>query len=327
MKRLVYYSISLDDRVDQSTLLWQLVASIHSLRRFNSRIPIAVFVYGTIPETLVRSLCNLKVSLRPQGSYERRVASLIERGSEIIAQYPILHKFLNLSDVSRDLEQVLVLDCDTIFFDDVERLFEEYAGLDCCAREEPFSKRSHQGYNRSYLDEELYHEIATHEGVAVLDPFNCGVVLLSGRVAAAFVELHPIFVDYAWRFTVWMALNPVAPTVAGNFPEGRGIDHLRRRFRSLTRAVDIQRLLPFPSSNRWILEEVAFWFTLGHIHGVRYADFSMRHALQGGEVGVDVHERRRCIVSHYFSRNLTRFAPLIEGAAWDKSRSKAASLR
>jgi hypothetical protein len=170
-------------------------------------------------------------------------------------------------------------------------LFEEYAGLDCCAREEPFSKRSHQGYNRSYLDEELYHEIATHEGVAVLDPFNCGVVLLSGRVAAAFVELHPIFVDYAWRFTVWMALNPVAPTVAGNFPEGRGIDHLRRRFRSLTRAVDIQRLLPFPSSNRWILEEVAFWFTLGHIHGVRYADFSMRHALQGGEVGVDVHER------------------------------------
>jgi hypothetical protein len=33
------------------------------------------------------------------------------------------------------------------------------------------------------------------------------------------------------------------------------------------------RALPYPSADRWAVDEVAWWMTLGHVPGLRIADF------------------------------------------------------
>lgn len=97
-----------------------------------------IFVHGDPPVALASALAPYDVQIRQQGSYEARLARFCPSGWPALRQYPLLHKFLNFAELAAlRPRQVLFLDCDTLFFDDVDQLFERYADAQVYAREEP----------------------------------------------------------------------------------------------------------------------------------------------------------------------------------------------
>jgi hypothetical protein len=60
--------------------------------------------------------------------------------------------------------------------------------------------------------------------------------------------------------------------------------------------------LEYPSANRWILDEVTLWMTLGHLANVKYEDFPREIVLQNGEFN-DQANQKAWIACHYFSQN------------------------
>lgn len=306
MSRLVYYSLSLPRSHLRPDLLWQLEASVRSLRTYNSTVPVLLFVYGDLPPELAARLAGYGVSIHPQGSYEERLARLAPRGWAALSLYPLLHKFLNFPEIALFApQQVLFVDCDTLFFDDVDRLFARYAGEHLYAREEPTCRRSHYGYDPEYLDEDELSRLAWSEGGCALPPFNLGVVLLNHGLSSHLAQLGPVLVSYAWRLAVWMALHP-AQGKAASYGEGEAIRFLRENLDRLAVHEDLQRALPYPSANRWILDQVALWLTLGHLPGLRCGDFSPRDVLQNGELLSRRMEECDWLLCHYYSQNMER---------------------
>jgi hypothetical protein len=62
--------------------------------------------------------------------------------------------------------------------------------------------------------------------------------------------------------------------------------------------------LPFPSSNPWILDQVALWLTLGQIPRVTHGFLSREHVIQGGE---QAGHGQSEVVHHYFGMDKTAF--------------------
>src|SRR5262249_52808404 len=151
---------------------------------------------------------------------------------------------------------------------DVAALFDWYQGPDVVAREEVHSGRSAHGPDLAFIDEPLLAQLAAGRRAAWIPPFNLGVVLFNNGVWRRLAELDGLFVDYAWRFVSWMAQHPAAGGAAG-YGEFRGIAEARLA----AGPGDLARALPYPSINRWILDEVALWLTLGDLAGLRTADF------------------------------------------------------
>src|SRR5437016_1551255 len=138
MKRLVYYSFSASRTIPRPDMLWQIEQSIRSLRAYNTSVQVVVFTYGDVPPELAASLAPYGVSVCHKGSYLAALARMAPHGWQILSQYPVLHKFLNFYEIGAlQPDQVLFLDCDTLFFQDVDRLFSRYSDADCYAREEP----------------------------------------------------------------------------------------------------------------------------------------------------------------------------------------------
>jgi hypothetical protein len=325
MRRLIYYSVALSHEQPRPDLLWQLEASIRSLRQFNRAAPIVVFAYDDVPPDLARTLTPYDVRVVHQGSYKARLARDLPHGWQVLAGYPLLHKFLNFDAIAALApEQVLFLDCDTLFFNDVDALFTRYASAHCCAREEPTTRRSHYGYEPRYLDEDAMASIARACGIAVPPPFNLGVVLMNHGLAARLAALQPAIVRYAWRFLVWMALNPL-PHDASAYGEGAWIAQLRAQLDRYAHNGEREAALPYPSANRWILDQFALWFALGHLQGLTYADFSPREVLQNGEVLHHAAPSREWVVCHYYSQNLNRLDAWIRRV--NASRSCSAGLQ
>ncbi len=321
MRRLVYYSLALPRDHERADLLWQLEASVRSLRGGNSSIPVILFLYGELPLDRRRSLERLGVHVWPSGSYEQKLASLAPRGWQALAQYPLLHKFLNFPAIDTlDPLQVLFLDCDTIFAGDVEELFERYAEADCCAREEPTCARSHYGYDPGYVDESALAAIAASQGVRVPPPFNLGIVLWNQAAWRRVPALDALFVRYVWRFLVGLVMQgPTHRSAAyGENPAAR---FLAAHHTQLLTDEDVDAALPYASANGWILDQMGLWFTLGHLHGLRYADFTRAHVLQNGEFSSPFGQRRDWIACHYFSQNLERMDQWIRQQAAARPRA------
>lgn len=306
MKRLVYYSLSATPDTPRPDLVWQIEHSIRSLRTYNQSIPIVVYTYGDVPLELAPALEPLGVRLHHKGSYQSTIARLSPRGWQTLSQYPLLHKFLNFHEIAaHQPDQVLFLDCDTLFFQDVDTLFTRYGTADCYAREEPTCARSHYGYNPAYLDEAALARLAASENLTPPPPFNLGVVSLNHGLWERLAALESAYLSYAWRLAVWMALHPPQGDATA-YGEGQGIDYLRQYFDQLADEQDIARALPYPSCNRWILDQVALWLTLGHIRGLRYADYDRRDVLQNGEMLSLPPADCDGILCHYFSQNTGR---------------------
>lgn len=306
MKRLVYYSLALPRSDPRPDLLWQLDASVRSLRLHNRTTPIALFLYGGLPDEVSRHLASLGVTIIPQGDYTARLAPLAPRGWPVLTEYPLLHKFLNFHTITAlDPEQVLYLDCDTLLFDDVDRLFARYAEADCYAREEPTCARSPYGYDPSYLDEEALARVAATQGVRTPPPFNLGAVLFNNRVWQRLAPLDARLIDYAWRAVIWMALNPPREAAA-SYGECPGVEPLRANLSHFVTPHDLAGALPYPSANRWILDQVALWLTLGHVPGFSYGDFSTRDVLQNGEFLARHLQQCDWVLCHYYTQNMGR---------------------
>ena len=314
MRRLCCYSLTLPNGNSRPDLLTQLVTSVDSLRAHNSEVSIVLFAYGELPANLVYSLQYFCVRVWHLEPYEARLRRLCPRGWPFLSQYPLLHKFLNFTEISSlNPDQVLLLDCDTFFLGDVAHLFNQYAVPDLVAREEVGSRRSHYGYDLQMIDEDELKRIGQAAGISPAPPFNLGVVLLNNGLWQRLAGLSSLHVNYAWRFMLWMAANPSEITV--EFGEGMGIDYLRRVWESIP-PDDQFMALPFPSKNRWILDEVTLWMTLGHLPNTYYKDFLRDDVIQNGEFdGSD--QAQTWVVCHYFSQNLERMAQ------WVQSRERA----
>ena len=306
MDKLVCYSLFAPPDEPRPDLLRQLVTSVQTLRQYNRTVPVALFVQGGAPPELPPSLAPYDVRLCAQEPYAARLARLCPAGWPALAHYPLLHKFLNFAAVARlGPRQALFLDCDTLFFDDVARLFDGYAEAHCYAREEPTCARSHYGYDPDYLDEGALASLAAAAGVQPLPPFNLGVVLFNHGIWPALAAIEGAFVDYAWRLLVWLAANPSEERSA-RYGEMKPVQLLRQHLDWLAASGELRRALPFPSANEWILDQVALWLALGRLDGLTYGDLWREHALQNGECLAHDGPRPDWVLCHYYSQNMSR---------------------
>jgi hypothetical protein len=310
MGRLVHYSVSFGDGGPRPDLIAQLNASAGTLRAHNRDIPVVLFLYGSATADLVAVCRAHDVTIHEQGPYERRLAELCPAGWPALARYPLLHRFLNFRELAAaGVGQTLYLDCDTIFFDDVAVLLDRYTGAHVVGREEVHTSRSHHGVDRSFVDEPLLAQLAAAEGAVAIPPFNLGVVLFNHGVLGALAALEPLFVDYAWRFVLWTAQHPATGPAAG-FGEFLGAAEAR----AIATPDQLARALPYPSVNRWILDEVALWLTLGHIPGLSTADFDRRHVAENGEFEAGDPSSAGWVLCHYYSQNVARIDEWLRGA-------------
>ncbi len=300
MKRICCYSLSIPEG-GRDDLLTQLVTSVESLRHYNQAVIIILFAYGDVPLPLKHALRALGVRIWLLPPYSTRLAQLCPNGWPFLSQYPLLHKFLNFAEISSlEPDQVLLLDCDTYFQGDVARLFEQYGDADLVAREEVGSRRSPHGYDPQMIHEEELAHVGRMAGIQPAPPFNLGVVLLNNGLWRRLAGLSTLHACYAWRFMVWMAANPSAAD--SPYGEGVAVEPLRQHWSSLLPG-DQFLALPYPSANRWILDEVTLWMTLGHLPGTTFRDFKSTDVIQNGEF-VERKKDPTWVVCHYFSQNL-----------------------
>jgi hypothetical protein len=306
---VVAYSLELPAETPRPDLVDQLTTSLHTLRSHNAAVPVVLFLYGGRTRELDAIAGAYGVAVHEQGSYAARLAALCPAGWQALARYPLLCKYLNFGELAtRGASPAFLCDCDTVFFGDVARIFERYGAADLAAREEVHSGRSHYGADRGFIDEPLLERLAAADGAAAVPPFNTGVVLVSGELLRWLAALEPVFVDYAWRFACWLAAHPATGEAAA-YGELEAAEHAR----SLLEHADLFRALPFPSANRWILDEVALWLTLGHVPGLRTVDFDPADVAQNGEYASTDPERAPWTVCHYYSQNFARIAAWLRG--------------
>jgi len=298
--RLVSYSLSVPDSGVSAGIMRQLEISWTTLRRFNRHQPVVLFMHGQVPEPVARLSRSLDIMVDEGPAYQDRLAVSCPVGAEALATYPTLHKFLNFAQIAGSgARQVLCCDCDTIFAGDVDDLFERYAtAADVVGREEMRSRRSPHGYDPSFIDEDAVAALGVATASTPLPPFNLGAVLLNDLDWSTVAAAQEQFIDLAWRFVTWMAVHPV---VAGSeFVEFDGVTHALRDMTDR----DVERQLPYPSTNRWILDEVCLWLALGQIPGLSYTDFSPDDVAQNGEFARSHPDAPGWTMCHYFSSSL-----------------------
>lgn len=297
---LVEYSVSFDASGDPAALLSKLRLSLWSLRQHNAQVPIVVFAHDPAPDELRRTCREHGAELVEQGGYAARLAGLCPEGWPVLVRNPTLHKFLNFGRLA-GVERVLCCDCDTLFRDDVERLFDGYRDADVYAREEVHSARSAYGPNREFLDEPALRRLAASLAVGFVPPFNTGVVLLNHHRAADLGRLDEWFVQCVWHLVVWMSLHP-------EHTAGTGYGTLDGVAQAHALASRSQRshALPYPSANQWIVEEVATWLALGAVPGLSVDRFAPSDVPQNGELADPrLAAAADWLVCHYFSTEPT----------------------
>lgn len=294
--RIVTYSLSITGPPQRTDYHEQLFSSVTSLRAYNNTVSIHVFLYGEHPDAFLAELEREGVTIHLMGSYEDAIRRFRPRAFRTLVRYPVLHKWMNLHKLEAFApSQVLQIDCDTYFFDDVEILFDRYSDCHYYGREEPSSRASHFGYDPDYLDEDKLFALARRVGAAPVNPCNIGVSMLNHGVWREVAKRTGIFLDYAFRFVAGMARNP--ETRALLWPELAEVVMI-----DLLEQPDVSDL-PFPSSNVWILDQVALWLILGHVPGLTHGHLSREHVIQGDEDS----ESESKVVHHYFGMDKSAF--------------------
>lgn len=300
--RIVTYSLSSTGPAQTTDYHDQLFNSVKSLRAYNRVVPVHVFLYGAHPQVFIAGLEREEVTVHQMGSYEDAIRRIRPRAFRTLVRYPVLHKLMNFHKLEPLApSQVLQIDCDTYFFDDVETLFDHYSECHYYGREEPSSRASHYGYDPHYLDEDKLFAIARRENAAPVSPCNIGVSMFNHGVWSQIAKRSGIFLGYVFRFIAGMARNP--ETRGWLWPELAEVVMV-----DLLEQPDVADL-PFPSSNVWILDQVALWLTLGHIPGLTHGQLSRDHVIQGGED----HESETTVVHHYFGMDKAAFLSSLSG--------------
>ena len=187
-------------------------------------------------------------------------------------------------------------DCDTVFFDDIEILFRTYTERDFYAREEPASRASHFGYDPNYLDEDALHAVVESEGAIVIHPSNIGVCILNHGLWREVAARTQTFLSYAFRFAAGIARDPHRRDLL--WPQmANALAH------DLAQNPEVAELT-FPSSNVWILDQMALWLTLGQIPNLTCGFLSPDHVVQGSHEPGFGHAK---VVHHYFGTDTVAF--------------------
>jgi hypothetical protein len=298
--RFVYYSLA---NAPDSPWELQWIQSIRSLRRYNLSIPVYLFLYNGASAELLEEASRRSVCIHYLGDYSAYLEHLHVRGS-ILALFPTFHKFLSLvHSPLQNAAQIVYLDCDTFFFDDIERMMDRNASCDLCAREEPRSRRSHYGYDESHIDEALLSEIAQREGLRPILPFNSGVCILNNGIWHALESIRLLNLDLAWRLLTGCELGAKNPYSRDQ--------KIRSSVLSELTSYDHKRAIPYPSSNAWIIEQIALWLALGRLPQFSFGLLSREDVLQGGEFRETQIPLTRSIVVHYFSNLQEEFFRIV----------------
>jgi hypothetical protein len=254
---------------------------------------VSLFVYGAeTPESVREEAVRSDAVVTELGEYSTYLSRISPYGTAL-ALNPRLHKILSLHHLPAvNPSQVLYLDCDTFFLDDVEKLFDCYRLHDWYAREEPGTRRSRRGSDPTHLDEDALRAIAESEGVRPIAPFNSGVWLMNNGSWRDLDRLRVTFLDFVWRLLVGKHLAGGEET-AFDLRIGAAVV-------AAATELDWTRALPYPSRNGWIIGQVALWLTVGKLsrsHGL----LEEHDVPQSGEFIEVLSQRRRWIVAHYFS--------------------------
>jgi hypothetical protein len=149
-----------------------------------------------------------------------------------------------------------------------------------------------------YVDEEAIDELRQREGLSPVPPFNTGVCLFTREMADVITTIVPRYFDYLFRFLSWFHLHPASGAM---LTPAEQIMHDRL----LGPAVD--DALPYPSQNRWIVDQVALWLALGQCTHFRLGDFAPSDVWQGAEFQQMSPGMPLPILCHYFGQNTGRF--------------------
>ena len=299
--RFVYYSLA---NAPDAGREQQWTQSIRSLRRYNAEITVWLFLFNGATAELLREADRQRVHVHYLGEYGELFRQTHGRGS-VLALYPTFHKFLVLAHASLgDIIQILYLDCDTFFFENVDRLFDRYSAHQWYAREEPSSRRSHFAYDPNHIDEDLLEHVAQCEGLRHVFPFNSGVCLLNHGVWHELERLRIPYLDLAWRLLCGRELNGHNPSLVRD-PE------IHQAVLSTVTDIDRTRALPYPSLNTWIIEQIALWLALGYLPDFSLGTFAPSDVPQGGEFHDVLRSRHRCILAHYYSGTESEFFELV----------------
>jgi len=272
-----------------------LIPVATGLRLFNQTVSIHAFLYGQDLPEITRELEEHAVQVHQMGSYVDAIRRIHPRAVRTLATYPVLHKWLNFGELERLApSQILQADCDTFFFDDVDKLFARYADCHFYAREEPGSKASHYGYDPTFVDEDILAAIAQSEGAAWVNPYNIGVCVLNHGVWSEIARRREQWLSFVFRFAKGIAFNSQARNSL--WPE-----LAEAVTRDLLETPELPPL-PYPSGNPWILDQTSLWITLGQIPGLTHGFLSREHAGQGGDGVAD-----GSIIHHYFGADKIAF--------------------
>ena len=296
--RLAYYSLA---NFPHDSREHQWIQSIRSLRRYNRSIPVWLFVFNDASKELLDEAERRDVHVCLLGDYEQFLQNAHSRGS-ILAFYPTFHKFLLLTRLP-PATQILYLDCDTFFFDDVDLLFDRHGEQDWYAREEFMSRRSPLGYDPNHVDEQLLESIAHHEGLRYIPPFNSGVCLLNHGIWHNLDGLRDTYLGLAWRLLCGREMRK--PREEARDPQV---------WQAVTDAItdcDRAQALPYPSANDWIIEQIALWLALGRLPQFSLGTLSPAQVLQGEQFETMLTADRRCVLVHYFTGQEKQFFALV----------------
>ncbi|MGC2449220.1 MAG: hypothetical protein WA477_16345 [Candidatus Sulfotelmatobacter sp.] len=288
--RLVYYSLA---NFPHDSRERQWIQSIRSLRKYNQSIPVWLLLFNGASKNLLREAERQGVHVQLLGDYGEFLQNTHTRGS-VLALHPTFHKFLALEKLPlRDLTQLLYLDCDTFFFDDLNLLFDLYATHDWCAREEHMSLRSHLGYDPKHIDELLLQYICRSEKLSYIPPFNSGVCLLNRGAWLSLSGLCKAFLELAWRLLCGRVLS--------GHQYGAHESRIRKAVMDTVTDADRSQALPYPSANDWIIEQIALWLALGTLPNLSLGTFSSQHVCQGEEFENMLSSQQRCVLAHYYT--------------------------
>jgi len=233
----------------------------------------------------------------------------------VLAHYPVLHKWLALAERSQKPgEQVLYIDNDTFFFADVAQIFERCTAHDFYAREEPFSSRSHAGYRPEYIDEPKLFALAESQGSLPLPTYNLGAVLLNHGMCERLSPVLPAFLAFVARFCLGIVRDVEPPAYAGQAQ----LQYLSKNLPRLAPLTD-EAPLAYPSSNYWIVEQLALLLALGRIAGFTHGVLTQQEVIQGVEYHFWPPGDPLPPLAHYYSSNTRAFL------AWWAKRSSPAS--
>lgn len=288
--KLVYYSLAtyLDDSREQ-----QWIRSIRSLRAYNRAIPVWLLLFNGASDELLREAELRGVHVEHLGDYGEFLERWHRRGT-VLAHYPTFHKFLALPNLPlQEVSQLLYVDCDTFFFEDVNQLFDLYSEQDWYAREEHMSRRSPLGYDPKHVDEFLLQFIVQTEKLSYIEPFNSGVCLMNRGVWVGLESLRSAYLDLAWRLLCGRVLS--------RHEYGEHDSKIRKLVMDAMTDLDRSAALPYPSANDWIIEQIALWLALGRLPHISLGTFSPEHVSQGDEFEITLRSRRPCALAHYYT--------------------------